>query len=320
MTERETSGIGQRRLRPARTRPRGQGPWTPAPSEVRIFSRATLTRSGSACAIADGFFTVSHQRLRVRPRAGHRQVETTNPHVKLSLTLVSAPEVVHSDLRRYSTDAHACDVPGSLSALLGFHLGHHERQWTRWHLTDTSVVWHSFGRVRLATHSHTGTVCAVKILSKAQILNQDQLIHMKQEKAILDEVAYPFVVNLFGATQVSAIRTARPPLARTPMSNQTVQPGCVHHCVQPGVGVTTESAAEALTSSRSHILIPHPTTPAVRRTAHRQTPLPHSNLRGGPRSKPQAAGSAVRAIRRSLQRANTFDQSLLPCPSLCLWV
>ena len=61
----------------------------------------------------------------------------------------------------------------------------------------------SFGRVRLATHSTTGTVCAVKILSKAQILNQDQLTHMKQEKAILDEVAFPFMVNLFGATQVS---------------------------------------------------------------------------------------------------------------------
>jgi serine/threonine protein kinase len=85
---------------------------------------------------------------------------------------------------------------------------------------EARVVWHSFGRVRLATHSHTGTVCAVKILSKAQILNQDQLIHMKQEKAILDEVAYPFMVNLFGATQVSPVHTARPAVARTPSSNR----------------------------------------------------------------------------------------------------
>ena len=30
-----------------------------------------------------------------------------------------------------------------------------------------------------------------------------QVMHLKQEKAILDEVTHPFMVNLFGAAQVS---------------------------------------------------------------------------------------------------------------------
>lgn len=59
----------------------------------------------------------------------------------------------------------------------------------------------SFGKVRFAKHRSTGTVCAVKILSKVQILRQDQLVHIKQEKEILELVTHPFMVNLFGAAQ-----------------------------------------------------------------------------------------------------------------------
>lgn len=59
----------------------------------------------------------------------------------------------------------------------------------------------SFGRVHLATHKATGTVTAIKMLSKSQILKTKQVSHIKAEKHILDTVGYPFLVNMFASFQ-----------------------------------------------------------------------------------------------------------------------
>eukprot|EP00899_Mesostigma_viride_P016405 jgi/Mesvir1/24766/Mv22022-RA.1 len=59
----------------------------------------------------------------------------------------------------------------------------------------------SFGRVHIARHRASGTVCAIKMLSKAQILKTKQVNHVKQEKEILASINFPFIVNLFATMQ-----------------------------------------------------------------------------------------------------------------------
>ncbi|KAG6540913.1 hypothetical protein Mapa_017707 [Marchantia paleacea] len=61
----------------------------------------------------------------------------------------------------------------------------------------------SFGRVHLAHYQPQAMnlVCATKSLSKASILKTKQVIHVKQEKGILQKIDYPFIVNLFGCCQ-----------------------------------------------------------------------------------------------------------------------
>ncbi|CAM6015785.1 unnamed protein product [Sphagnum balticum] len=59
----------------------------------------------------------------------------------------------------------------------------------------------SFGRVHVAHHIPTGQVCATKSLSKAAIVKTKQVEHVKQEKAILARLDYPFIVNLLGCCQ-----------------------------------------------------------------------------------------------------------------------
>uniref|UniRef100_A0AAV1UYC6 cAMP-dependent protein kinase catalytic subunit n=1 Tax=Peronospora matthiolae TaxID=2874970 RepID=A0AAV1UYC6_9STRA len=59
----------------------------------------------------------------------------------------------------------------------------------------------SFGRVRFATHKATNTYCAIKILKKAEIIRLQQVEHMLSEKAILQCLDHPFIVNLIGTYQ-----------------------------------------------------------------------------------------------------------------------
>ena len=59
----------------------------------------------------------------------------------------------------------------------------------------------SFGRVPLGTHKQTGTVCAIKQLSKSQILKTKQVQHIKAEKTILEAVNFPFLVNMYASFQ-----------------------------------------------------------------------------------------------------------------------
>jgi len=59
----------------------------------------------------------------------------------------------------------------------------------------------SFGRVNLAIHKKSGMVCALKCLSKSQVLKTKQVMHIKAEKAILELIHFPFIVPLLGTFQ-----------------------------------------------------------------------------------------------------------------------
>mmetsp|Transcript_38659 Transcript_38659/g.46807 ORF Transcript_38659/g.46807 Transcript_38659/m.46807 type:complete len:360 (+) Transcript_38659:276-1355(+) len=59
----------------------------------------------------------------------------------------------------------------------------------------------SFGRVHIAEHKSTGTICAIKMLSKSQILRTKQVMHIKAERDILGVVNFPFLVSLLGVSQ-----------------------------------------------------------------------------------------------------------------------
>ncbi|KAI5076604.1 hypothetical protein GOP47_0008669 [Adiantum capillus-veneris] len=59
----------------------------------------------------------------------------------------------------------------------------------------------SFGRVYLAHKKANGQVFATKALSKACIINQRQLDHVKSEKELLQKIEFPFIVNLVGYSQ-----------------------------------------------------------------------------------------------------------------------
>lgn len=61
----------------------------------------------------------------------------------------------------------------------------------------------SFGRVPIARHKKSGTVVAIKMLSKAQILRTKQVLHIKAEKEILQKVNFPFIVAFLGCSQDS---------------------------------------------------------------------------------------------------------------------
>ncbi|CAM6089012.1 unnamed protein product [Calypogeia fissa] len=62
----------------------------------------------------------------------------------------------------------------------------------------------SFGRVHFALHQPTTQICATKSLSKASILKTRQIEHVKQEKSILKDIDFPFIVNLLGSCQDSS--------------------------------------------------------------------------------------------------------------------
>lgn len=59
----------------------------------------------------------------------------------------------------------------------------------------------SFGRVCICEHKATGTICALKMLSKSQILRTKQVMHIKAERDILSVANFPFLVNMFGCSQ-----------------------------------------------------------------------------------------------------------------------
>jgi hypothetical protein len=76
---------------------------------------------------------------------------------------------------------------------------------TSWSLKDfefkSTLGTGSFGRVRLAKHIPTGKICAVKMLKKSEIIRLKQVEHILAEKAILQSLDHPFIVNLHGSFQ-----------------------------------------------------------------------------------------------------------------------
>eukprot|EP00891_Asterochloris_glomerata_P004137 jgi/Astpho2/4137/fgenesh1_pm.00063_%23_46_t len=59
----------------------------------------------------------------------------------------------------------------------------------------------SFGRVTLAKHRESETVCAVKALSKAHMLKNQQIAHLRAERDVLRMMDFPFIVRMCGCFQ-----------------------------------------------------------------------------------------------------------------------
>ncbi|KAI8885670.1 kinase-like protein [Backusella circina FSU 941] len=62
----------------------------------------------------------------------------------------------------------------------------------------------SFGRVHLSQSKHNGRYYAIKVLKKTEVVRLKQVEHTNNEKHILEAVANPFVVNLWGTFQDDA--------------------------------------------------------------------------------------------------------------------
>lgn len=59
----------------------------------------------------------------------------------------------------------------------------------------------SFGRVHIVTYKPNGKHFAMKVLSKAQIVKLRQVEHVANEKNILEELDFPFLVKTLGTFQ-----------------------------------------------------------------------------------------------------------------------
>ncbi|KAI9315523.1 kinase-like domain-containing protein [Dichotomocladium elegans] len=59
----------------------------------------------------------------------------------------------------------------------------------------------SFGRVHLAQSRHNGRYYAIKVLKKTEVIRLKQVEHTNNEKHILEHVANPFLINLWGTFQ-----------------------------------------------------------------------------------------------------------------------
>lgn len=57
----------------------------------------------------------------------------------------------------------------------------------------------AFGRVRFVNYKQTGNIYALKTLKKAAIIKMKQVDHIASEKSILQQMKFPFIVNMFGA-------------------------------------------------------------------------------------------------------------------------
>ncbi|KAG1254426.1 hypothetical protein G6F68_010855 [Rhizopus microsporus] len=62
----------------------------------------------------------------------------------------------------------------------------------------------SFGRVHLSQSKHNHRYYAIKVLKKTEVVRLKQVEHTNNEKHILESVAYPFLVNLWGTFQDDA--------------------------------------------------------------------------------------------------------------------
>lgn len=59
----------------------------------------------------------------------------------------------------------------------------------------------SFGRVKFSTHKEAGSIWAIKMLKKSEVIRLQQTEHMLSEKRILASLDHPFIVTLAGTFQ-----------------------------------------------------------------------------------------------------------------------
>lgn len=59
----------------------------------------------------------------------------------------------------------------------------------------------AFGRVKIAKNKETGKYTAIKILTKKELIKQQQVDHIYNEVKILSMMDHPFIVKFEGFTQ-----------------------------------------------------------------------------------------------------------------------
>lgn len=59
----------------------------------------------------------------------------------------------------------------------------------------------SYGKVMLVKHNKDSAVYAMKMLRKENVIKRNQQEHTKTERAVLEAVSHPFIVNLHYAFQ-----------------------------------------------------------------------------------------------------------------------
>jgi hypothetical protein len=69
---------------------------------------------------------------------------------------------------------------------------------------DRTLGTGSFGRVHMVKLKSTGKYYAMKVLKKAEIVKMKQVEHTINEKNILDELDFPFLVRMLGTMQCSS--------------------------------------------------------------------------------------------------------------------
>lgn len=70
-------------------------------------------------------------------------------------------------------------------------------------IVERTIGCGSFGRVKLATHKLSGTVCAIKILQKDTIVEMRQTKNISREKNIVACLTHPNVLRMYGTFQDS---------------------------------------------------------------------------------------------------------------------
>merc|ERR1712039_869965 len=56
----------------------------------------------------------------------------------------------------------------------------------------------SFGRVKYAKYKQDGQMYAVKFMKKQEIIKLKQVDHINNEKRLMAQIDYPFIVNMIG--------------------------------------------------------------------------------------------------------------------------
>ncbi|KAK2463518.1 hypothetical protein APHAL10511_004269 [Amanita phalloides] len=160
----------------------------PRPDDYVYFERSTADFSSDAiarCTAAkhklESYYKVAVQ-LAIERNARRIELETR-------LTQIHAPDGKDREIRKYSrTESQQMRLRRTKIKLSDFR-------------TVKVIGKGAFGEVRLVQKVDTGKVYAMKSLQKAEMLQRDQLAHVRAERDVLAESTSPWVVQLFYSFQ-----------------------------------------------------------------------------------------------------------------------
>ncbi|TPX37881.1 hypothetical protein SeMB42_g06823, partial [Synchytrium endobioticum] len=125
-------------------------------------------------------------------KPAHRTVDKSNG-LPAPVPALASPGMSHS-----STDIANSAGVGNI-AISSF-IKPHKYVLTEFHV-DRTLGTGSFGRVHIVKSKSNGKYFAMKVLRKADIVRMAQVEHTVSEKAILEQLKFPFLVSLIGTFQ-----------------------------------------------------------------------------------------------------------------------